>query len=234
MAQAEFLFLTRSWSSDHRKFASKIRKIVEYARNTSYPLALLIFPEGTRISPQKIVLSKEYSSAQNFPLFSRLLFPRFTGFKEIVTSMGEATDNVVDITLLFDAPVPSLLTTLMGNETHVVNIYSKVHRISDIPTDREGLQGWLLEKWTEKETLLKKFEQDKLSVANPDSAMKYESPQLYPLFILFALSLVSLAFIVYYSIIHHIVFLLSAISILFLILPIIATLISNILPTPIN
>jgi hypothetical protein len=64
----DFIFLARSWASDRLNLTSHLSSIAAHHMTTTReraeddePLALIIFPEGTLVSPDTVPISQKYA-----------------------------------------------------------------------------------------------------------------------------------------------------------------------------
>ncbi|KAF7972666.1 hypothetical protein HWV62_17206 [Athelia sp. TMB] len=59
-----FIFLARSWASDRLELASSLASLARRATAASTPLALVLYPEGTLVSPYTRPVSARYAAAR--------------------------------------------------------------------------------------------------------------------------------------------------------------------------
>ena len=79
-ALSDVIFLDRNWEKDE----SKITKGVDTLG--SYPLSvwLLLYAEGTMVSPEKLEASQKFAEQRNLPILKHHLTPRSKGFVQIM------------------------------------------------------------------------------------------------------------------------------------------------------
>lgn len=61
----------------------------------------VIFPEGTRITPEKLAISHEHARANDKPIFNNVLLPRSKGFVTTVQGMRDNVPYIIDATIVF-------------------------------------------------------------------------------------------------------------------------------------
>lgn len=64
MQLACFIYVKRNWSVDR----GRLKKILDYFCSLSYNYSLLIFPEGTDLTPQTVIRSDEFAQKNNLPV----------------------------------------------------------------------------------------------------------------------------------------------------------------------
>ena len=188
MTMSRFLFLKRSWSEDC-KTLDKMLDYFSQIREES-PKQLVLFPEGTNLSPSAKKKSDAFAAKNNRQVYSRVLHPRTTGFVHLTKGMMERNilDAVYDVTIAYpDTKPESEWTVLQGNFPSQVNIHLVRHSLPSLPSTYIGLEKWLEERWRDKETALEHF------YTNPAFHFPTLSPSQFlprPLILLQPLSLV--------------------------------------------
>lgn len=56
-----FIFLARSWSEDRVQLGKSLEREARRAQESDSPFSLMIFPEGTLVSPNTRPLSKKFA-----------------------------------------------------------------------------------------------------------------------------------------------------------------------------
>ena len=95
----DFVFLTRDWTKDQMSIRRIFRKMLEGTRKRRFWLCL--FPEGTRITPNKLREAQEYAAARNLPVPERVLIPRVKGLKAALDGLRAHADSVLDVTIAY-------------------------------------------------------------------------------------------------------------------------------------
>lgn len=118
------------------------------------PASIMNFVEGTRFTPAK--------HAAQGGAFRHLLRPRAGGAAFVLGAMGDILDGVLDVTVHYDRPQPSL-ADLFANRIGVVRVRVVERPIpdgfagADYDSDREfrrHFQAWLNQLWLEKDAVM--------------------------------------------------------------------------------
>ena len=145
-------FIKRDWTADKDYIHSVFRNLLDY----DVPLWLMMFAEGTRVRPQKLVRSREYAEKQGMKPLEHVLFPRTKGFVASVQSLRGHVDAVYDLTIGYVGGVPTLWQWIKG---YVRKVHLDVRRyaIDTMPEDGDALSGWLIKRFEEKDLRLAHF-----------------------------------------------------------------------------
>ena len=120
---------------------------------------IVIFPEGTRISKEKILLSQKFSKDNKLNTFNNVLYPRMKGLWTICNTLNELNKlgNIIDITCFIEnfkneeALMKQILSKELGNTYCTINSYK-------IPKkyiyDYEVFKKWILKIWIIKDEIL--------------------------------------------------------------------------------
>eukprot|EP00096_Caligus_rogercresseyi_P003892 TRINITY_DN1771_c1_g1_i1.p1 TRINITY_DN1771_c1_g1~~TRINITY_DN1771_c1_g1_i1.p1 ORF type:complete len:392 (+),score=100.38 TRINITY_DN1771_c1_g1_i1:76-1251(+) len=151
------IYICRSWTSDE----SRMNRMLDYlSQDEDQPFQLMLFPEGTNLTPKTKERSDKYASGNGQKPFNYLLFPRTTGFGFLADKMRrkKRLDAIYDITLSYPDAIPETeMDVIKGNFPKRVYMHVKRHPCKSIPTTLIGLEKWLLELWREKEKYLEGF-----------------------------------------------------------------------------
>jgi 1-acyl-sn-glycerol-3-phosphate acyltransferase len=131
-----------------------IRRSCEHFRQA--PAAIIIFPEGTRFTPEKHGLQQSPSR--------HLLRSKTGGLSATMAALGDRIDSLLDTTIVYPDGRPSFRDFLSGRISRVV---VRVHphtippdlRKGDCHDDlrrREDLQEWIGGMWEEKDARIEK------------------------------------------------------------------------------
>lgn len=152
-ACSDFIFLKRNWNDDKEIINRGIKAIESYTTS----LWLLLYPEGTRSTPEKLKSSQIFAKERNLPILKHHLVPRTKGFVQMMVKLDPTKIlYVYDATLGIhptDGGEATLTNILLGKQT-VGDIYLKRYKTSDIPKDEEGAQTFLMDVYKEKDDLL--------------------------------------------------------------------------------
>lgn len=117
------------------------------------PVSVMNFVEGTRYTPAKQAAGGGYA---------HLLRPKAGGVAFVMGAMGDVLDAVVDVTLHYDPPQPSL-ADLFADRVRTVRVHLQRREIppgfaggdyENDPEFRARFQDWLNALWTEKDARL--------------------------------------------------------------------------------
>lgn len=163
---AEFLFLTRDWSTDRNQFLSALTSLRSYGKSGA-PLWFVLYPEGTRFTHEKCEYSRAYAEKNNLRPHEHVLFPRFKAFTAIVSTLRNEFDGIIDATFMFEGEQPTVKATFAGTASTVVHVHSRYYPMKDIPEGEEKLEKWLLDRWYEKDNRLGEFLRDNDTLGPP-------------------------------------------------------------------
>lgn len=125
------------------------------AKFANIPVSIMNFVEGTRFTPEK--------HARQSPPYRYLLRPRAGGVAAVLDAMGDKLQTVLDVTLVYCDPRPTLATLLAGRlhrvEVHVTErpIPEELVRGGDYEGDghyRSHCQRWINALWEQKDALI--------------------------------------------------------------------------------
>lgn len=171
----DFVFLSREWNKDQKNIGKVFRSMMEGTGERIFWMCM--FPEGTRISPQKLRDSQQYAASKNLPVLQHVLVPRVKGLQATLKSLRAKADGVLDVTIAYSvrggpesgrhgrlanggAIRPGLGDLLLHRSTErswPVHIHVRLIPMSDIPLDEQGVHEWVLKVFQEKDALLRYF-----------------------------------------------------------------------------
>ncbi|THZ27116.1 acyltransferase-domain-containing protein [Aureobasidium pullulans] len=171
-----FIFMSRKWAKDQPRLKHRLQKLS--TRHTGPmtgrkdksgldPAWLLLFPEGTNLSPNTRNSSKRWSEKSGIPDMKHQLLPRSTGLHFCLEELKDGVDWLYDCTIAYEG-VPrgsygGQLYTLrsvyfQGRAPKSVNMHWRRFRIADIPLhSKEETEEWLLQRWREKDDLIEYY-----------------------------------------------------------------------------
>lgn len=144
------LFVKRDWSKD----ANSIKETFATLRDSHLPTWLVIFPEGTRLKPDKLKSSQDYARRKGLPQMERVLIPRGKGFYASLNGLEGVLNSAYDLTFKYEGEIPGLYRFFTRGGC-VVHLHSTRYEIKDIPRRERDLNSWLLERFQEKDRHLK-------------------------------------------------------------------------------
>jgi hypothetical protein len=162
--------LSRNWEKDKDNLAKQIDKI-ETGTKKQF---IIFFPEGTRLTKQKLEEGQKFSKSNNLPIYDNLLVPKSKGLWFLVNHLNKINKlgRVWDLTLA----IPKFL----GNSAYVNDVFGKsigpvygmmreLKMDFDIQ-DPELFKSWLFKNWKIKDDFIKnykKFIYKKLEFEDP-------------------------------------------------------------------
>lgn len=141
----DFIIVKRDWQKD----ATSVQRMYDRILRRGAPFWLVIFPEGTRITSEKLKRSQEYARQKNLSELQHVLLPRTKGFVSALESLHEKIDAVYDLTIDYGASVPSLWQVACGSPCHVV-ITVRRYPMSALPVHETEIKEWLYQRFVEK------------------------------------------------------------------------------------
>lgn len=94
-----FIFMKRNWEQDRPALEHRLRQL---QRDKDWPVWLLIYPEGTNLSPTTIEKAKSYARKVKGPELNRVLLPRSTGLYYCVKNLKQTVDYLYDCTIAYE------------------------------------------------------------------------------------------------------------------------------------
>jgi len=157
-AFSDFIFLKRNWKDDKNIINRGIKELESYPSS----LWLLLYPEGTRNTPEKLKSSQKFAEERNLPILQHHLVPRSKGFVQMMKQLDSSKiPYVYDATLGIhptEGGEATLTNILMGKRT-VGDIYLRRYKTCDIPKDEEGATNFLMDVYKEKDELLGRYKE---------------------------------------------------------------------------
>lgn len=152
---SEFVFLERSFDKDRDIINRQIAELADHPD----PIWLLLFPEGTRFTPEKHKASLKFSKEKGLPELKHHLCPRVRGFIASLPSMRGKVKAVYDITLSFkptDKVEPTITNLLFGRKIQA-HFYMKRIPLEQVPEDEEEATKFLHDMFVRKDKLQDSF-----------------------------------------------------------------------------
>ena len=159
-----FIFLRRN---DREGDLSRLRARLSHMVAHGDDVALLIFPEGTDLSPANQAKDAEFVAKKGGALapYAHLLHPRTAGFVEALKALVAAgrLDAIYDVTVRYDNhpavaasadPRPNELHLLKGHFPRAVHVEMARHTPWEEMKTDEGAAAWLMRLWDAKERRL--------------------------------------------------------------------------------
>nr|KAG5700249.1 hypothetical protein BaRGS_007622 [Batillaria attramentaria] len=149
----ESIFLKRQWEHDRQIIARYIKRVLDFPKN--YFSTILLCPEGTRFTEEKLKASQEVCRAKGYPLTKHTLLPRTKGFILSMHGMQGKVPAILDCTVAFprDGPAPTLMNVINGVPM-VAHFHCLRVPLEEVPihTD-EACGAWLRKQFKKKDEL---------------------------------------------------------------------------------
>ena len=161
MQAGNFLFVSREWQKDKQNIIDNL----QYFISIKYPLQLLIFPEGTDLSPSNKEKSNKFSEERGLQTYDYVLYPKTKGFVLCVQEMSKChvTPTLVNMSVGYvGGGMPQNERDLVaGKLPKEIHFFAAQKSLSELPQGEEALSEWLQNCWREKESQLKEFYEKK-------------------------------------------------------------------------
>eukprot|EP00931_Biecheleriopsis_adriatica_P036892 TRINITY_DN21196_c0_g2_i1.p1 TRINITY_DN21196_c0_g2~~TRINITY_DN21196_c0_g2_i1.p1 ORF type:complete len:391 (-),score=78.39 TRINITY_DN21196_c0_g2_i1:57-1202(-) len=155
---ADFICISRNWKSDSARLDAGYKRQHEY-RQWAIPYCLTIFPEGTRLTAEKLKESQEFCKSRGLPRLENALCPRVKGMWSAIN--GLQLDTVYDTTIVAgEAAAHANMLTLAQGKAAEIHVHMRRVDPKEIPREEEGLNAWLMKRWEEKDARLARFQAD--------------------------------------------------------------------------
>ncbi len=147
-------YLKRDWSRDRSSIERTFRTLV----NEHIPAWMVIFAEGTRITPAKLARSTAFASQRGWTPTKHVLLPRPKGFAAAIEGLRSHVSAVYDFTIGYTGGIPTLRQYVSG-AVRQVHLHVRRFAIESLPAARHDLEQWVRDRFVEKDALLDHFYQ---------------------------------------------------------------------------
>ncbi|KFA76548.1 hypothetical protein S40288_01556 [Stachybotrys chartarum IBT 40288] len=167
-----FIFLSRKMAADRPRLSYRLNKLKRKHTDPSGktfldPMWLLLFPEGTNVSPRTRGVSAKWAAKTGLRDPDHVLLPRSTGIFFCLNELRGTIDYVYDCTVAYEG-VPrgkfgedffTLHSSYVnGRPPKSINLYWRRFRIEDLPLDdQDAFDVWLREQWYLKDALMDQY-----------------------------------------------------------------------------
>jgi 1-acyl-sn-glycerol-3-phosphate acyltransferase len=178
-----FIFLKRDWVYDQITITNQLRK--QRSDTSSLPILLVMFPEGTIMTKEKLLLGQEFIKSKddslNYPFYTCLLPPKTTGLYYCLSNLNPK--YLIDVTMGYsNTKIPDqmpqqiypLYKTMFQKKSapESVHLHIRIFNLKEIPgidhdqidqdfkldqASKIQFDNWLRQLYKEKDDLLKKF-----------------------------------------------------------------------------
>jgi 1-acyl-sn-glycerol-3-phosphate acyltransferase len=146
------IFLKRNWTEDQRVVDQSFSRVLKFKS----PIWLMVFAEGTRMTPSKLKANQEFARSQGINPTDQVMIPRTRGFLAALAGLGSHFNAVYDLTLGYPDRFPAFLDLAMG-KIKTVHLHVKRYPVADLPKTEAEQKVWLVELFQRKDRLLKQF-----------------------------------------------------------------------------
>ena len=150
----DFPFMRRRGGKDRVKDLATARQACERFRRM--PTTLVNFLEGTRFNLRK-------HHAQSSP-FRHLLRPKVGGLATSLATLGEQTESLLDVTIVYPQGVPSFWDLLSGKVREIIVRVRELEIPRDLrkgddgdPAFRARVEAWVNQLWEEKDRCIEEL-----------------------------------------------------------------------------
>ncbi|KAF1797084.1 hypothetical protein FB192DRAFT_1291526 [Mucor lusitanicus] len=140
---------------------------LERSKKGDQPLWLVLFPEGTVVSPSTRKRSKDFAEQNDMHDNRYTLLPRSTGLRLCTTTLADSIDYIYDFTIGYSGIKPNDIPEQVYTIQSVfffnfypkqVHVYVRRFKVDSIPISNEAeFNQWNLERWKEKDDLMDYF-----------------------------------------------------------------------------
>ena len=153
------IMLDRNWELDQKHLNKQINCI----KPNKTKEVILIFPEGTRINNNKLILAQQFSKDSNIPIFNNLLVPKFKGIHTIICTLAskQMLGRIWDITLIAPKYIRNSfdISDIMG--TSFGPIYADIRELT-LEDDFQNLDTfklWFIKNWQIKDSIFDNYKE---------------------------------------------------------------------------
>lgn len=151
------IIVNKKWEDDETLIIKQIDNIKLNGKKE----LIIIFPEGTRITKEKIINSQKYSKENNLPVYDYLQTPRYKGLWLLINHLDKNNKlgKIWDLTFIRpnyleeSTYASDMLTKPMGD----MYIYFRELKLSDGYQDVNIFKLWLYKQWTIKDNIIKNY-----------------------------------------------------------------------------
>jgi len=145
-------FVERDWARDRATIEATFSRIIE----DGIPLWLMLFAEGTRLTPAKLAKSQEFARSRGLQPTAHVMLPRTKGFAASVQGLRRHLDAVYDVTIGYEQGVPTLWQYIRG-QARRAHLHVRRYPVGQLPQSEPELARWLQQRFLEKDRLLEYF-----------------------------------------------------------------------------
>eukprot|EP00906_Rhabdomonas_costata_P016081 RCo023058 len=147
------IFVQRDWLRDQKT----IRAAFQRMRLMAFPVWVISFTEGTRLTKKKLAEGQEFSRKKGLPVMKYSMLPRVKGVAATLQGLEGHLSAVYIFTIGYSwCKPPTMLALLSGRAAGRVHVHIRRVPITEVPpaSDEPKLTEWLYEQWRQKDELL--------------------------------------------------------------------------------
>ena len=147
----------RHWETDQKNLGKQLNEI----KTGNEKQVIIIFPEGTRFTPEKLEEAHKYANENNIPIYNNVLIPKTKGTWFIVNHLAKTNrlGRIWDITLVSPKFInkTAYLEDIFGKELGPLYADFRELQLIDNFPDLEIFRKWFLENWKIKDEFFQKY-----------------------------------------------------------------------------
>jgi len=152
-----FVFLARDKSIDLKHMG----EMLGYHTTNKLPLSLILFPEGTDLSPHNMAKSDAFASQNGLVKYKHVLHPKVVGWARSIALLRATCPAVYDVTIGYhdyeEGERPSELSLLSSRYPREVHLHVQRHPMSLMPESPAEVEEWIKQSFARKEKRLHHF-----------------------------------------------------------------------------
>lgn len=164
--------LNRNWEQDKETLGKQLDNIKLNGKKQ----IIVIFPEGTRLTEQKLKEAQEFSKLNNLPVYENLMVPKSKGLWFIVNKLSETNKlgRIWDVTLVFPKFLQKSMSysDVFGEQIGDVNAIWREVELDNNYKDPDAFKKWLLNLWITKDSFMKYHEKIIYNQIYPETNIK--------------------------------------------------------------
>ncbi|EGW31451.1 uncharacterized protein SPAPADRAFT_154622 [Spathaspora passalidarum NRRL Y-27907] len=151
-----------NWEIDQKSVDFVFSRLLK-SKNSQW---IVLFPEVNIWTREGAGLQRQLSEKYFLPQFTHLLYPRFSGFFNVITALADIKpqpySNLYDITILYvredsqqiSFRPPTLLEFFSSKVPITVTVNVKIRSVNRVPQKRHKLERYLEHLWRNKDKLI--------------------------------------------------------------------------------
>lgn len=153
---------------------SKVYRRLTDARRADLPFWLIIYPEGTRRTPEKLAAARDFAKKRDLRALDHLLQPRTKGFVSATQALRGTAGAVYDVTVAYgdnaeEEVRPSFLEMYFTTAVRqrVVHVHQRRIPLDCVPAEEEEAKLWVYKLFEQKDALIDGYYKNKKFEGNP-------------------------------------------------------------------